>query len=75
MPDGDSFPDMVRCPWCGGSDVEQSALFGQTLLSSTWFCHTCRSAFECVRWTAEQLRQTLPIPGTPVRRTQGRRPA
>jgi transposase-like protein len=43
----------ITCPFCQSTDNELFSLFGQTLLSSQYYCHDCHSIFEAVRWEEE----------------------
>lgn len=43
----------LKCPWCQSMDTRLEALFGDSLLSSRWYCTQCRSVFDGVRWTPE----------------------
>ena len=45
-------PALPRCPFCDSTNTELISLFGQTLMGSQYYCHTCRSVFESVRWTS-----------------------
>ena len=45
-------PD-VACAYCDSSDIELMSLFGQSLLSSQYYCRNCHSVFEAVRWIEE----------------------
>ncbi len=47
---------VIACPFCASKDNELFSLFGQSLLSSQYYCRHCRSVFEGVRWEG-------PIPG------------
>lgn len=38
------------CPWCGSEDTELLSPFGQTLMTSQYYCWSCHSGFERVRW-------------------------
>jgi len=41
------------CAYCDSTDTELMSLFGQSLLSSQYYCRNCHSVFEAVRWTEE----------------------
>ena len=41
------------CPFCRSTRTELISLFGQTLMGSQYYCQTCHSVFEAVRWTAK----------------------
>jgi len=47
----------VTCAFCDSTDTELISLFGQALLASQYYCRSCHSVFEAVRWTAETLSQ------------------
>lgn len=40
----------LNCPFCDSTDNELFSLFGQTLLGSQYYCRSCRTVFEAVRW-------------------------
>jgi DNA-directed RNA polymerase subunit RPC12/RpoP len=46
--------DQLACPYCQSTDNELFSLFGQTLLSSQYYCRQCHSIFEAVRWEEEE---------------------
>jgi hypothetical protein len=37
------------CPYCESQDTEFFALFGQQLLTSQYYCNSCRTPFERVK--------------------------
>ncbi len=37
------------CPFCGSTNTEPFALFGQQLLTVQMYCNTCHTPFECVK--------------------------
>ena len=41
----------IACAYCDSSNIELMSLFGQSLLSSQYYCRNCHSVFEAVRWT------------------------
>ena len=47
-------PDAVTCPFCNSTDTELFSLFGQALLSSEYYCRSCHTVFEAVRWIEER---------------------
>ncbi len=47
----------VACAFCDSTDTELISLFGQALLASQYYCRSCHSVFEAVRWTDETLSQ------------------
>jgi hypothetical protein len=46
----DALPERVTCPFCGGRDTEQFAVFGSALSVSQYYCHRCRTVFEYMKW-------------------------
>lgn len=44
----------VACPLCHSTDNELFSLFGQTLIGSQYYCRTCHTVFETVRWEAPE---------------------
>jgi len=42
------------CPFCEGKETELMSLFGSHASLSTWWCRTCRSPFEVLRWRPRQ---------------------
>jgi len=48
----------VTCPWCGSDQVEQIAMVGPTVMTSSWICGACHTPFE-------RIRRRGPDPGTP----------
>ncbi len=47
---GDEERPTPACPFCGSVQTELISLFGSTSLTSQYYCRTCRSAFEQVKW-------------------------
>lgn len=37
------------CPFCGSTDTEPFALFGQQLLTVQMYCNSCRTPFEYIK--------------------------
>ncbi len=50
-PNGASDSARPSCAYCGSTDTELISLFGQTLMGSQYYCKTCHTVFEAVRWT------------------------
>jgi len=46
----DALPEHVTCPFCGGEDTEQFAVFGSALSVSQYYCRPCRTVFEYMKW-------------------------
>ena len=38
------------CPFCGGNETELMSLFGSHASLSTYWCRSCGSPFETLRW-------------------------
>jgi ring-1,2-phenylacetyl-CoA epoxidase subunit PaaD len=43
----------VTCPYCDSTDTELFSLYGNSLLSSQYYCHTCHTVFDTVRFDDE----------------------
>jgi hypothetical protein len=48
MPDG--MPSAPKCPFCRGTETEIMSAFGAHASVSTYWCRTCGSPFEMMRW-------------------------
>ncbi|MCS7275337.1 MAG: hypothetical protein NZ610_08095 [Candidatus Bipolaricaulota bacterium] len=55
----------VQCPFCLGYETELYALFGQWLSTSQYYCRSCRTVFEWIKWEGEGAALTPPD-GTPL---------
>ena len=51
-------PTAIVCPFCSSTDTELFALFGQSLLASQYYCRSCKTVFDFVRW--EETSQDYP---------------
>jgi hypothetical protein len=45
-------PERPPCPFCQGRETELHSPFGTALSVATYWCLTCRTAFEWVKWDA-----------------------
>ena len=46
-----NLPPQVECPFCRSPDsTELHSPFGPQLSVATYWCHTCHSAFEYIKW-------------------------
>ena len=45
-----SMPGSPQCTFCGGADTEIMNAFGSHASVSTYWCRTCGSPFELVKW-------------------------
>ncbi len=52
--DGDdrigSLPSTPPCPFCDGSETELMSAFGSHASVATYWCRSCRSPFEMLKW-------------------------
>lgn len=46
----DSMPETPPCPFCDGTETEIMNAFGSHASLSTYWCRSCRSPFEMMRW-------------------------
>jgi rubredoxin len=46
-------PDSVVCPFCDGTETEQFSAFGSALSVSQYWCRSCRTVFEWMKWRDE----------------------
>jgi hypothetical protein len=46
----EGFPDAPDCPFCSGDETELMNAFGAHASVSTYWCRSCRSPFEMMRW-------------------------
>jgi len=53
-PDAIRGRERIACPFCSSSETEFFSLFGQFLLASQYYCRSCRTVFDVVRWTEEE---------------------
>ncbi|MGH7482053.1 MAG: hypothetical protein ACRELV_07850 [Longimicrobiales bacterium] len=43
-------PRSPACPFCDGRATELHAPFGSALSVATYWCRSCRTAFEWIKW-------------------------
>jgi hypothetical protein len=43
-------PEHPACPFCGGSGTELHSPFGPQLSVATYWCRSCHTAFEWLKW-------------------------
>lgn len=48
LPEGQ--PEAPLCPFCEGAETEVMNSFGSHASVSTYWCRTCRSPFEMMKW-------------------------
>lgn len=46
----DALPAAPSCPFCEGSETELMSAFGSHASVSTYWCRSCRSPFELMKW-------------------------
>lgn len=46
----DSMPATPACPFCDGTETEMMNAFGSHASVSTYWCRSCGSPFEMMRW-------------------------
>lgn len=44
------YPISVSCAFCGGSETELHSPFGSALSVATYWCRSCRTPFEWIKW-------------------------
>lgn len=45
-------PETPRCPFCAGRRTELLNAFGPHASLATYWCRSCRSPFELMKWSA-----------------------
>ena len=45
-----ALPETVRCPFCRERDTEQFAAFGGQASTSQYYCNSCRTVFDFLKW-------------------------
>ncbi len=51
---------LVRCPFCGSLQTQLEATFGTTHAYSQFFCQSCRTPFEWIKWEEKAASHDLP---------------
>ncbi|MGA8941855.1 MAG: hypothetical protein WB502_03940 [Thermoactinomyces sp.] len=46
-----------HCPFCESVDVELYSIFGTAQLVRQYYCNSCRSVFEFIRWQEKLVEQ------------------
>ena len=46
----EAMPESVVCPFCDGTETEQFSAFGSALSVSQYYCRSCRTVFEWMKW-------------------------
>ena len=52
-------PEAPPCPFCRGRDTELHSPFGSQLSVSTYWCRSCHTAFEYMKW--QSVNRDLPV--------------
>lgn len=55
-------PEQPRCPFCEGDETELHSLFGSHASVTTYWCRSCRSPFEQMKWGREISSPRTPRP-------------
>ncbi|MDT3437742.1 hypothetical protein [Haloarcula sp. 1CSR25-25] len=45
-----SEPIRPECPFCGSNDTEQESAFGSEISKSQYYCHSCNTMFERLKY-------------------------
>ena len=48
--DYETLPEHPACPFCDGRRTELHSPFGSALSVATYWCRSCHTAFEWVKW-------------------------
>jgi hypothetical protein len=48
----------IVCPFCASAETELFSMFSQFLLASQYYCRSCKTVFDVVRW--DEPAQTAP---------------
>ena len=46
----EAMPHSVTCPFCDSPDTEQFSAFGSALSVSQYYCRSCHTVFEWMKW-------------------------
>ncbi len=52
--------DSIACAFCESENVEKISSFGTAQLVNQYYCNTCRTVFEYIRWREQESKQTSP---------------
>jgi ring-1,2-phenylacetyl-CoA epoxidase subunit PaaD len=64
----------VCCPFCGSTQTQREADFGTTLAYAQYYCLSCRTPFEWIKWQDNEQAQELDLPAFfASNKTQGKR--
>jgi hypothetical protein len=50
----------VACPFCGSTATKRETDFGTTLAYAQFYCLTCRTPFEWIKWSDGKTEADLP---------------
>ncbi|MFQ5689133.1 MAG: hypothetical protein ACE5HQ_02525 [Gemmatimonadota bacterium] len=50
----EALPVAVPCPFCEGLETEQFSSFGSQLSTSQYYCRSCRTVFEFMKWRRQE---------------------
>lgn len=46
--------EIIACSFCKSEDVKEISAFGTAQLVRQYYCNSCRSVFEYIRWQESQ---------------------
>jgi transposase-like protein len=49
-----------QCPFCRSTETEKQADFSTSLMVSLYYCRSCRSSFEAIKWGDRTVELDLP---------------
>lgn len=49
-----------RCPFCGSTETTKQSDFGTSLMVKQYYCNSCKTVFEWVKWGDEETMLDLP---------------
>lgn len=59
-PAGSSLPSSPPCPFCESAETELVSPFGGQISVAQYWCRSCRTGFEYMKWEAETPRGDAP---------------
>ena len=52
--------DRKTCPFCQSTDTEKQNDFGTSVMVALYYCRSCRSSFEAIKWGDRSAPLDLP---------------
>jgi late competence protein required for DNA uptake (superfamily II DNA/RNA helicase) len=56
----------IVCPFCASRETELFSLFSQFLLCSQYYCRSCKTVFDVVRWQEPPQKELDGIPNPTI---------